>query len=115
MTVLFHIALAISNLPCVPQVFSRSHTSLTGTIPVSSTPAPTRAQAWGSYNVGEMTPLLRRQPPEDLVREAAWIARCIGRSDTVPLREADLAALASYLSPEHVAPGTVLFRAGEPS
>lgn len=77
--------------------------------------APTRPATAGSYNVGEMTSLLRRRPPEDLVREAAWIARCIGRADTVPLREADLAALASYLSPKQVDPGTVLFQAGDTS
>lgn len=71
--------------------------------------------AVGSYNVGDMTPILRRKQSDDPVREAAWIARCIGRSETAPLREADLAALASYLAPKRVESGTVLFRAGEPS
>ena len=49
------------------------------------------------------------------VREAAWIARCIGRADTVPLTESDLGALASFMDTRELQAGEPLFRAGEAS
>lgn len=61
-----------------------------------------------------MRPLLSHDR-DDVVREAAWIARCIGRSETAPLKESDITALASYLASRHAEPGEVLFRAGEAS
>src|SRR5918996_985408 len=45
-----------------------------------------------------MTGLLFGRITDDRVREAAWVARCVGRADTAPFGEADLSALASYLT-----------------
>jgi hypothetical protein len=39
-----------------------------------------------------MTPLLFGRITDDRVREAAWVARCVGRADTAPFGEADLTA-----------------------
>ena len=61
-----------------------------------------------------MTSLFGTDPSEDLVREAAWVARCVGRADLVPLSEADLVALASYISPRQVERSRVLFPEGKP-
>lgn len=47
------------------------------------------------------------------IREAAWIARCVGDPTTTPLTEADLKALASYLQPRDFDRGAPVFRAGE--
>jgi CRP-like cAMP-binding protein len=49
-----------------------------------------------------------------MLRAAAWIARCVGRGDTAPLRSADLGVLAGYLDVRELAAGTVLFVAGQP-
>lgn len=49
-----------------------------------------------------------------MLRAAAWIARCVGRGDTAPLRPSDLDALAGYLDLRELAAGTVLFVAGKP-
>jgi CRP/FNR family transcriptional regulator, cAMP and macrophage regulator len=62
-----------------------------------------------------MTPLLFGRVTDDRVREAAWVARCVGRADTAPLGEADLSALASYLTRRDAERGRVLFAAGKPS
>lgn len=60
-----------------------------------------------------MTPLLAGRLSDDVVRQAAWVARCVGRIETSPLTEADLSALASYLSRRDVERGGVLFAAGQ--
>jgi CRP-like cAMP-binding protein len=57
--------------------------------------------------------LLLRGPRDDAVREAAWIARCVGRIETAPLSESDLSALASYLSRREIDRGGLLFAAGK--
>jgi CRP/FNR family transcriptional regulator, cAMP and macrophage regulator len=62
-----------------------------------------------------MTPLLFGRITDDRVREAAWVARCVGRADTAPLGEADLSALASYLTRRDAERGRVLFAAGKAS
>src|SRR6266508_3098542 len=62
-----------------------------------------------------MTPLLLGRLSDDRVREAAWVARCVGRADTAPLGEADLSALASYLTRRDAERGRVLFAAGKAS
>ena len=49
-----------------------------------------------------------------MLRAAAWIARCVGRGDTAPLRPRDLDALAGYLDVRELGAGVVLFKAGEP-
>lgn len=56
----------------------------------------------------------RSAPPADLVREAAWVARCVGRADAAPLGDTDLGALAAYLCPRELPRGAVLFKAGHP-
>lgn len=48
------------------------------------------------------------------VRQAAWVARCVGRGDTAPLIPADLSALAAVLQTRELERGSVLFHAGEP-
>ena len=47
------------------------------------------------------------------MREAAWIARCVGRIETSPLSDADLSAVASYLSRREFDRGGLLFAAGK--
>jgi CRP-like cAMP-binding protein len=46
------------------------------------------------------------------MREAAWIARCVGRHDVAPLTPDDLAALAESLTIQRVKAGQVLFTTG---
>lgn len=53
-----------------------------------------------------------RAPDPAAVRGAAWVARCVGRGETVPLGPEDVEALASSLQPRNLAPGAVLFSAG---
>ena len=48
------------------------------------------------------------------LRAAAWIARCVGRGDSAPLRRDDLAVLAADLELRSVEPGQVVFAAGQP-
>jgi CRP-like cAMP-binding protein len=60
-----------------------------------------------------MTPLLTRRLGDDAVREAAWVARCVGRAETSPLSESDLSALAAYLSGRQFDRGAVLYGAGK--
>lgn len=60
-----------------------------------------------------MSVLPFRRPSARLVREAAWVARCVGRADTAPLAAADLAVLAAYMTPLQLGPGTVLFSDGD--
>jgi CRP/FNR family transcriptional regulator, cAMP and macrophage regulator len=62
-----------------------------------------------------MTGLLFGRITDDRVREAAWVARCVGRADTAPLGEADLSALASYLTRRDAERGRMLFAAGKAS
>ncbi|MFN2505764.1 MAG: cyclic nucleotide-binding domain-containing protein, partial [Acidimicrobiales bacterium] len=50
----------------------------------------------------------------EAVRQAAWVARCVGRADTAPLREEDVLALAGYLEQRESPRGSVLFRQGQP-
>ncbi len=49
------------------------------------------------------------------VRQAAWVARCVGRGQAAPLRPADVSALASRLVVRTFPPGSVLFGAGDQS
>ena len=50
-----------------------------------------------------------------LIRQAAWVARCVGRGDTAPLRPEDVTALAATLTIRDLEAGTVVFKAGEPA
>jgi CRP-like cAMP-binding protein len=47
------------------------------------------------------------------IRQAAWVARCVGRGEAAPLRPEDVAALAGMLQVREFAPGQVAFKAGE--
>lgn len=49
------------------------------------------------------------------VRHAAWVARCVGRGATAPLRRDDVAALAGTLTARQFDSGAVLFAAGQSS
>src|SRR6516162_10848840 len=49
---------------------------------------------------------------EAAIRQAAWVARCVGRGQSAPLRPADLTALASTLEVRPFRPGSVLFTFG---
>ena len=60
-----------------------------------------------------MTPFLGKWREDSPIREAAWIARCVGDPETTPLTEADLTALASYLQPLEFERGAPVFRGGE--
>jgi CRP-like cAMP-binding protein len=52
---------------------------------------------------------------ETRIRQAAWVARCVGRGAAAPLRPEDVSALASTLAVRSFEPGRVVFAAGEPS
>lgn len=60
-----------------------------------------------------MTPLFGDRFADDRVREAAWIARCVGDTLTAPLKGRDLDALASYLAPKDYERGAPIFAAGQ--
>ncbi|SRR5579875_363126 len=47
------------------------------------------------------------------IRQAAWVARCVGRGQAAPLRPEDVAALASTLEVRTCRPGAALFHGGE--
>jgi CRP/FNR family transcriptional regulator, cAMP and macrophage regulator len=47
------------------------------------------------------------------IQHAAWVARCVGRGESAPLRPADVTALAATIGVRRLEPGAVLFRAGE--
>lgn len=51
--------------------------------------------------------------PEAQIRQAAWVARCVGRGQSAPLRAEDVTALASSLAVRSFGAGAVLFRGGE--
>jgi len=48
------------------------------------------------------------------IRQAAWVARCVGRGEAAPLRPDDVTALAGMLQVREFTPGQVAFRAGDP-
>jgi CRP/FNR family transcriptional regulator, cAMP and macrophage regulator len=52
---------------------------------------------------------------EVAIRQAAWVARCVGRGQSAPLLPGDVTALASMLAVRSVPPGSALFREGEPT
>jgi len=47
------------------------------------------------------------------IRQAAWVARCVGRGEAAPLRPDDVTALAGMLQVREFTPGQVAFRAGD--
>jgi CRP/FNR family transcriptional regulator, cAMP and macrophage regulator len=54
-----------------------------------------------------------RVEEEARIRQAAWVARCVGRGEAAPLHPADVSALAGTLSVREFGPGGVAFRAGD--
>jgi CRP/FNR family transcriptional regulator, cAMP and macrophage regulator len=50
---------------------------------------------------------------EAQIRQAAWVARCVGRGQSAPLRPEDVTALAAMLAVRTFKAGTVLFRGGD--
>jgi len=49
------------------------------------------------------------------IREAAWIARCVGRGTSAPLTAEDVVALAGSLGSVELRPGGLLFGADDPA
>ncbi len=54
------------------------------------------------------------QQIDQQVRQAAWIARCVGRGDSAPLTSEDVVAIADSLETRTSKDGQVIFRAGAP-
>lgn len=52
---------------------------------------------------------------EMAIRQAAWVARCVGRGDTAPLTPDALTALAATLKQDRLDRGAVVFRGGQPA
>src|SRR5712692_7448774 len=52
---------------------------------------------------------------EAQIRQAAWVARCVGRGQSAPLRPDDVIALASTLAVRTFPPGSVVFGGGQAS
>jgi CRP-like cAMP-binding protein len=50
---------------------------------------------------------------DNRLRQAAWVARCVGRGDGAPLRAQDVTALADVLAKRDAERGSVVFSAGE--
>jgi CRP-like cAMP-binding protein len=50
-----------------------------------------------------------------MVREAAWLARCVGRGEWAPLFDDDIAELGQRLERVHFEPGALVFAQGEVS
>lgn len=56
-----------------------------------------------------------RAEEEARIRQAAWVARCVGRGEAAPLRPDDVTALAGKLQVRECAPGQMVFKAGDPA
>ena len=54
-----------------------------------------------------------RMETRAMVREAAWVARCVGRGEWAPLADDDLEELATRLSIRKYEPGSQLFAQGQ--
>jgi len=68
----------------------------------------------GAEAVARLLPAHRAE--EDArIRQAAWVARCVGRGEAAPLRPDDVTALAGMLRVRELTPGQVVFRAGDPA
>jgi CRP/FNR family transcriptional regulator, cAMP and macrophage regulator len=60
-----------------------------------------------------MNSLLAGWCEDSPIREAAWVARCVGDPETAPLTEDDLTALATYLEVKEIDRGTPIFARGD--
>jgi CRP-like cAMP-binding protein len=65
--------------------------------------------------ISRLLPLPPGAGDEARIRQAAWVARCVGRGESAPLRGEDVTALADVIEMRDFAPGEVVFRSGEPS
>jgi CRP-like cAMP-binding protein len=65
--------------------------------------------------IGHALRLLGQDQPETdaRIRQAAWIARCVGRGEAAPLTPADLTALATTLQTRTVPRDTAMFTGGQ--
>lgn len=52
---------------------------------------------------------------DPMIREAAWLARCVGRGEWAPLFEEDIHELGRRLRPVRLDPGALVFRQDAPS
>jgi CRP-like cAMP-binding protein len=68
----------------------------------------------GTGPIGRLLPAHRGEE-ETRIRQAAWVARCVGRGAAAPLRTDDVSALAGTLLVREFAPGEVTFKAGDPA
>src|SRR5260370_28227182 len=66
----------------------------------------------GAGPIGRLLPAHRAEE-EARIRQAAWVARCVGRGEAAPLHPADVSALAGTLSVREFRPGGVAFKAGD--
>ena len=55
---------------------------------------------------------LPRSGPDAMIREAAWLARCVGRGEWAPLFEEDIAELGQRLASVRLEPGALVFPQG---
>jgi CRP-like cAMP-binding protein len=55
------------------------------------------------------------QADEMAIRQAAWVARCVGRGEAAPLTPEAVTALAATLHQDRVQRGTVVFHGGRPA
>lgn len=60
-----------------------------------------------------MVALVGRRPTPEQLRDAAWVARCVGRADLLPLDETEVESLAAYLDRRTFRRKELLFRAGK--
>jgi CRP-like cAMP-binding protein len=54
-------------------------------------------------------------PEETAIRQAAWVARCVGRGEAAPLTPDALTALAATLNQSRLPRGGVVFQGGQPA
>lgn len=66
----------------------------------------------GAGPVGRLLPV-HRGADDALIRQAAWVARCVGRGAAAPLHPDDVATLAAMLSVRDFVTGSAVFKAGE--
>jgi CRP/FNR family transcriptional regulator, cAMP and macrophage regulator len=72
------------------------------------------ARVPGSGPIGRLLPAHRAEE-EARIRQAAWVARCVGRGEAAPLHPGDVAALAGMLQVRQFAPGEATFKAADPA
>ena len=71
-----------------------------------------RLPAAAAQRTGQLLPV-SAGTSQAQIRQAAWVARCVGRGQSTPLRPDDVAALASLLEVRTFPPGSTLFSRGE--